>query len=130
MGVDARMYFTEPNALSDSELRELDYKLERTIGPDVFFGRFGEYVCLTRHADIARAIEVHLYGRVYLKDYARGYLLDYLAVADWIERNVAGAHVFYGGDNQETLASFNKSVRDDLYKFWIETGNTTYQRYF
>ncbi len=128
MGINARMEFVTVERISDHALREADYNLAAVVGSHNFIGEFGKYICLTREE--GKRVQVHLMGRYYGEDYARGDLLVYLAVADWIERAFPAALVYYGGDSQETLGLFGAARRAQLYEFWIKSGRELYSRHF
>lgn len=72
-------------------------------GPDVV-ANVGE--CLLR---------VNLSGRWYGIGYERGDLLTYCAVAEWLEVNVPGCQVWYGGDSSGVLVErFGPITREKL----------------
>lgn len=133
MGVDARMHFIPAQPISDTRLRELDYGLASTVRAS-FFGRFGEYICMSRMEEIPGAIEIHLAGRFYDEGYERGPLTSYIEVADWLEKELGAdkVKIYYYGDSGgcEDAALFDKEARDELYAYYLENGRGPYQRFF
>jgi hypothetical protein len=60
-------------------------------------------------------MELNLWGRYYGIGYERGDLLKYCAVAEWLEQNLPGCVIYYGGDSCGVLAEpFNEEMRDQL----------------
>lgn len=48
-------------------------------------------------------LEVNLWTRYYAEDYERGDILTICAVAEWVEANIPGTVVWYGGDSSGVL---------------------------
>lgn len=59
-------------------------------------------------------LKVHLFGRYYGPGYERGDILKYCAVAEWIETNLPGAELWYGGDSGDDLVRFDEPYRREL----------------
>lgn len=57
-------------------------------------------------------LEVSLYGRYYGVDYERGDIIAYCSIAEWLEQNIPGCEVWYGGDSY--LDIFDIPRRDEL----------------
>lgn len=49
-------------------------------------------------------LRVHLWGRYYGIGYERGDILTYCAIAEWIEVNIPGCTIYYGGDSSGVCA--------------------------
>jgi hypothetical protein len=65
-------------------------------------------------------LTVSLWTRYYGPDYERGDILTICAIAEWIEANIPGAEVWYGGDSSGVLAkpfheAERKKMRAHLY---------------
>jgi hypothetical protein len=62
-------------------------------------------------------LELSLSGRYYGPGYERGNILVYCAIAEWLEHNIPGCEVWYGGDSSGVLAEpFNEAKRVELRK--------------
>jgi hypothetical protein len=60
-------------------------------------------------------LEVNLWGRYYGIGYERGDILTYCAVAEWLEQNIPGCVVYYGGDSGGVCAEpFDADARAKL----------------
>jgi hypothetical protein len=60
-------------------------------------------------------LELSLYGRYYGPGYERGDILIYCAMAEWLEVNIPGCEVWYGGDSSGVCAEpFTEAKRRDL----------------
>lgn len=69
-------------------------------------------------------LEVSLWTRYYGVGYERGDLMTICSVAEWIEANIPGAVVYYGGDSSGVEAEpFDAAARDKLKKhFYSQHG--------
>jgi hypothetical protein len=55
----------------------------------------------------------------YSRDYPRGDLPTIVRVAEWLERNVPGAEIWYGNDcTDESMQPFGPEARDALMQHW------------
>ena len=147
MGVDARMLVKLTAPISDDALVDACYRLAEACGKyDMFW--------LSNDKDLARGdirralnrvtdedggcyrygiaeldglwLHVSLWGRYYGPGYERGDLWSYIAIAEWLERNLPGSFVFYGGDSGETLEPFNRQARERLIAHWAAKGGRPY----
>lgn len=60
-------------------------------------------------------LELSLLGRYYGEGYERGDILAYCAIAEWLEANIPGCEVWYGGDSSGVCARhFNEEMRSSL----------------
>jgi len=80
-------------------------------------------------------LELSLYGRYYGPGYERGDILTYCAIAEWLEINIPGCEVWYGGDSSGVCAEpfhelkrrelrahlFSSKGRDYFNRSWMET---------
>ena len=126
MGIDAVMMFRVPGGISDEDLRKADWDLPATIGSENFWTSSKDNICLSTADD--GWIDISLSGRLYAEGYERGQLLEYLAIADWLERRFPGVEIRYGGDTGAELVNFNKEYRDKLYNYWLDNGCQPYER--
>jgi len=144
MGVDARMFVKLATPVDDAALIDAAYRLAEACGDERTFW-------LSRDEDLARGevrralnrvtdacggyrpveadgtwLEVSLWGRYYGPGYERGDLWDYIAAAEWCERNFAGCTVFYGGDCGEGVELFDRADRETFIAHWAEHGGRPY----
>lgn len=60
-------------------------------------------------------LQVSLYGRYYGPGYERGDILTYCAIAEWLELNIPGCEVWYGGDSSGVCVErFDELKRREL----------------
>lgn len=72
-------------------------------------------------------LRVSLWTRYYGIDYERGDILTICAVAEWLEVNLAGCEVWYGGDSSGICAEpFTDSKRRDLRRHLYGTKGRDY----
>ena len=76
-------------------------------------------------------LEVNLSGRYYGVDYERGNIIVYCAVAEWLEQNIEGCEVWYGGDSSGVLArKFDAAERNRLKAhLYSKDGRDYFQEY-
>jgi hypothetical protein len=75
-------------------------------------------------------IRVHLAGRYYGEQYARGDWPTIRAVAEWLETRFPGCEVWYGGDSSGICAEhLSAARRDELNRFFLTSGCRTYERH-
>lgn len=77
-------------------------------------------------------IEVHLMGRYYHEEYARGYWPTYRSIIEWLQMTFGNAsEVWYGGDSSGCVAELMTEKRLwELNQFWLHHGNKPYQNVF
>jgi hypothetical protein len=80
-------------------------------------------------------LQLALWGRYYGPGYERGDILSYCAIAEWLEINIPGCEVWYGGDSSGVCAEpfhdlkrrelrkhlFSDHGRDYFNRSWMET---------
>jgi hypothetical protein len=75
-------------------------------------------------------LELNVFGRYYGKGYERGDILTYCAMAEWLEANVPGCEVWYGGDSSGVCAEpFTKAKREDLKALLYSQSGRDYFNY-
>lgn len=129
MGIDARLLIRDvpEEQVSDDRIRQWSVALCTSIGSRYFWidrerGRHaisrtdpwsddakpGQRYDQDGPSIIAREgeclLEVHLWTRFYDVGYERGDLILLCAIAEWIEHNIVGASVWYGGDSSGCCA--------------------------
>jgi len=144
MGIDAEMLVRRvPRiAVTDEWLKETSWKLCKAIGAEHFFVEAGPTPrlaidrTLTRYRDADTPamgsvyqqdgddvpaengeclLELSLSGRYYGPGYERGDILAYCAIAEWLEANIEGCEVWYGGDSSGVCAEpFPEAKRREL----------------
>lgn len=68
-------------------------------------------------------VEVHLVCRYFGLGYPRGPMPLIAAVAEWLEKNIPGGEVWYGGDSSGALAEpLTKELREELLAYHAEEG--------
>jgi hypothetical protein len=74
-------------------------------------------------------LELSLFGRYYGPGYERGDILTYCAIAEWLEVNIPGCEVWYGGDSSGVLAElFDDKKRAELRRhLYSEQGRDYYK---
>lgn len=151
MGIDAQMFVKTKHHYSEWEVRRLSVDLCEAFWREPFFlFEPGEYDDMPngRHAleiitkyeqdgdDIIpkrgeQFIEVHLADRYYGKGYERGPIATHIAIAEWLERRIPDAQVFYGGDSSGVLAEpFGKLEREAIFAHFAKVGHRPYHGAF
>ena len=137
MGIDAMMFITTSTPVTDAQI---------DIWCGALVAEFGDDPILTDEHDDgwrvlqrvkqgsfipgpqgSEALELQLWGRYYGRDYERGTLPPYVAIAEWLERNIPGSTIWFGGDSV-AIRLFDKEERDALMKHWKAYGNWISQR--
>lgn len=74
-------------------------------------------------------LEVSLWGRYYGVGYERGDIRFYVGVAEWLEQNISGCTVWYGGDSSGCEAElFDRAARDRLIRHKNSSKGSDYFR--
>jgi|SRR6187549_1416249 len=74
-------------------------------------------------------LELNLCGRYYGVGYERGDLLLYCGIAEWLEANIPGCEVWYGGDSSGVCAEpFGKDAREALRRHLFSIEGRDYFR--
>lgn len=72
-------------------------------------------------------LEVHLWSRYYGVGYERGNLPIIVATAEWVEQNIEGAEVYYGGDSSGVeMKRFGRSEREELKRHFYSKDGRNY----
>lgn len=72
-------------------------------------------------------LELSIWGRYYGEGYERGDLLTYCAMAEWLEINIPGCTVYYGGDSSGVLAEpFHAQRRMELRRHLYSEAGRAY----
>lgn len=75
-------------------------------------------------------LHLNLWGRYYGPGYERGDILTYCAIAEWLEVNVPGCEVWYGGDSSGVCAEpFHDLKRRELRNHLYSKEGRDYFRY-
>lgn len=148
MGIDAQILVrgVSNDTVTDDWLREMSWQLGRSIGAEKFFlsaddGRMAIEKTNSRYAETEEPpgsvyyedadepiranrgeclLEVNLWTRYYGIGYERGDLLTLCAIAEWLEYNIPGCEVWYGGDSSGVCAmpwpdDERRKLREHLY---------------
>jgi len=135
MGVDALMRVETDKLYTPKKVRKLAARLHDCFGDVCWVTRPDKYYpegshCLEIVADRPKlVIDVNLSCRYYGEGYERGPLVKLLGIASWLERNIRGASIFYGGDCDLDLQPFGSDVRDDLWEYYCSRGHEDYRGY-
>lgn len=145
MGIDAEMFVRTKAKVTKEEVREWAYRLGEAFGPDNFWiwkdkDRIRHCLELTgvyhqdgpeikpEHGEVF--IQVHPATRYYGRGYERGNLPFLAAIAEWLEANIPGAEVWYGGDSSGVEAKkFNRAARQKLLQHFYKYGHSPYHRF-
>lgn len=75
-------------------------------------------------------LRLNLWGRYYGPGYERGDILKYCAIAEWLEQNIQGCEVWYGGDSSGIrIRKFDAAYREKLRKHLYTTKGRDYFNY-
>lgn len=78
-----------------------------------------------------RMLKVSLFTRYYGIGYERGDLIGLIATAEWLERNIPNARVYYGGDSSGVIIDpWTKEKREELLAHWAQMGHEPYNSAF
>lgn len=146
MGIDAQMYLDVPYEVDREQVGRWAWNLAEAVGAEKFFIVLGDdepHLAISKidtyyqdgpeiKAEPGHTLlEVHLWGRYYGEGYERGNLWTYISVAEWIERNIQGAIIYYGGDSSGVCAEpFDKAAREALILHWATRGHRPYREGF
>jgi hypothetical protein len=147
MGVDARILVRVPRDVKPSEVDDLAYRLAEAFWHDTFSTvQPGTYSWIPNgcrsleRVDVYQQdgddilpqngetlLEVHLGGRYYGPGYERGPLWTYVAIAYWLELNIPGCAVWYGGDSSGICAEpFGPEERKAMMAHFADVGHEPY----
>ncbi len=144
MGIDAEMFVRTKRAVSDRDVERWAYRLGEAFGHERFFLMERDWEGQPRHAinrcavyeqdgpDIVPEegetfLTLSLYGRYYGEGYERGDLPFLIMLSEWLERNIPGGEVWYGGDSSSVIAKpFGKAEREALFSHFADVGGIPY----
>jgi len=145
MGIDARMLVQTMQSVTDEQILDWSWRLAEAFGLGVIYVHRPTENAPFEWRAIEKIIEyiqdgptlipregetfllVSLWGRYYGVDYERGDLISYLGVAVWLEENIPGADVWYGGDSCGVCAEpFGAGERMHLMRHFCQVGHTPY----
>jgi hypothetical protein len=143
MGIDAQMLVKTRATVTPEQVRRWSWEMVGEFGHDNFW-MFGEGDLALRLTDEftqdgepitpepgETLIECHLDGRYYGPEYERGDAPLLISIAGWLEANIPGASVWYGGDSSGVLATlFDERAREVLLRHFVRVGHLPYQGYF
>jgi hypothetical protein len=97
------------------ERTECRYREEGDAPPGTHYSDDGTVEL--RALDDECLLEVSLCGRYYAEGYERGDIMTYCGIAEWLEQNIQGCEVWYGGDSSGVdLRLFHEGYRKELRK--------------
>ena len=123
MGVDANMSFSTQRKLSDEDIGKLASKFYDAFQSLVYLDTFRKCICRS-YKNPEFEYMVNLSGRYYGPGYERGPIYAYVAIAEWLEHNIPGCQVFYGGDGN--LDKFGPEERESFKHYFFELGHSPY----
>lgn len=99
------------------EPTNLRYRDEGEPPPGAVYHQDGDPIEATKGECL---LQVNVYTRYYGEDYERGDILIICAIAEWLEINIPGCEVWYGGDSSGVLArpfpeTRRRALRNHLY---------------
>ena len=150
MGIDAQVLVKTKTGLSKDEIKKLSYRLGEAFGhkkfsiirPDNDFGWEPRHCLETVQefvqdgpsifpAEGEQLIEVHLWTRYYGFGYERGDLPLIFSIADWLQRNIPDAEIWYGGDSSGVLAKLlTESEKEKLWNHFCQVGHLPHSTCF
>lgn len=144
MGIDAEMLVRTKEPITNAEVLAWSRRLVASFGEEFFWfchPRSDRAVHETpRHClaivdkmtqdgpdiypgDGERFIRVYLTGRYYGVGYERGDLPKLIAIASWLEANIPGSSIWYGGDSSGVvLEPFGVFERAELFRHFCRDG--------
>ncbi len=144
MGIDAEMFVRTKQVVSDRDVERWAYRLGEAFGHERFFLMERDWEGKPRHAinkctvyeqdgpnivpeDGETFLTLSLHSRYYGEGYERGDLPFLIMLAEWLERNIPGGEVWYGGDSSGVLAKrFGKAEREYLFTHFADVGGQPY----
>lgn len=149
MGIDAEMFVRTKAKITKEQVRDLAYHLGSAFGADRFwiFKDRGEGIPPRHCLEIVNKydqdgptikpekgetfIRVHPATRYYGEGYERGDLPFLIMLAEWLERNIPGGEVWYGGDSSGVCAEkFDKRARKRYLDLYCKVGHHPYSGAF
>lgn len=148
MGVDAEMFVRTKVKITEEQVRTLAYRMGEAFGHDNLWifknPDHGESRhCMQIVPEYTQDgptiqpgkgetfIQVYPCSRYYGEGYERGNLPLLIMIAEWLEANIPGGEVWYGGDSSGVEAKkFDKKAREKLFKFFAKGGHRNYTTFF
>lgn len=146
MGVDAQMFVKVNREVTEHELKAVSYlfgssfKYSLMIGyKDKFYHKPLERILIYQQdgPDIVPEegqtfLEIYPRERYWGPGYERGPLMDYVAMAIFLENLIPNCEVWYGGDSSGVNAiHFDEKTRNEYIKHFIASkGHDAYSRFF
>lgn len=139
MGIDAEMLVRTRYDFNEEELKNWRFELHDAFSSAVWASRKWNTRALAEidvyeqdgpdvHPEPGeRFLSVALSGRYYGPAYERGPLPDFIAIAEWLERRIPEAVVWYGGDSSGVaIRPFGKAEREHLFAHFVQHGHLPY----
>ena len=141
MGIDAMMFVRTKTKITPDDLRRLSFRMCSALGAENFFHGYPPNCHALEFCKIWEQdgpdinsengetfVDVHLYTRYYGPGYERGDFPLIAATAEWLERNIKGSEVWYGGDSSGVCAKkFDKKVREEFWKHFCGEHGADYR---
>ena len=147
MGIDAKIIIRKVSRdyCTQDKIKELNDALIKEFGISPFWrGLYNEYraldMTLTRYRekddpipgsvyrqdgksifadDCECLLQIYTWSRFYGPGYERGDLLHLIALAEWVEKTIPGAEVWYGGDSSGICAKpWPRGIRDEFLRYY------------
>ena len=136
MPVDAHLYITSDNVLSDEFISTLAAHLAEDMGHRIatYHGRGYIYKVeeedfwdLPEHLPHATTVlRLHTETPYYGPGYERGHWPDIGAILEFLWRRVRNGQVWYGRDDGHTVSEVTRESLDALWSHWAEHGGRPY----
>ena len=149
MGIDAKMFVRTKSTITEEQLKKLRWQIGSSIGAHQFWIWEAEAgYSSDRHSlelvDVIHQdgpdiypeegetfLRVNIGTRYYGKNYERGDFPTIYMTAGWLEVNIPGAEVWYGGDSSGVLhKKFGPEERKELLEHYLKCGHEPYASYF
>ena len=114
------------NLLSESNLSEDEFYSK---GPLIYLPH-EDYDLAHMVGDPGYLLSLNSYLPYYNVGYERGDLPEFVAVAEWLEQQIAGCRVLYGEDSSGECFPFDTQIREELMSYYKQVGHEPYHRHF
>lgn len=140
MGIDAEMFVRTKEPVTQEQVKSWAYHLGSSFGSNRFWiWHEDKRHCLQIVDEYKQDgdsiypepgetfIRVYPATRYYDKGYERGDLPFLIMLAEWLEKIIPGAEVWYGGDSSGYLASkFDEDARGRMFLYFCEVAHHPY----
>lgn len=131
MGIDVVMWAVTEAAVTDEQITKWADRLDDAFGLRDYddppaLGRADGRDVDGSGADGQTVLEVWNCWRYYGEGYERGPFPQIYMLAEWLERNIPGAAVWYGGDTSAFPAPWPAEERERFKAFFCEHGHADY----